>query len=539
MRTSMMSKRQKIALLWLALFGLIAALYGMYLLGKHQNPLAADTMSPMPNQISAKKVLYWHDPMVPSQKFDKPGKSPFMDMQLVPVYAESNTAESNQGDSPAVTISPSLQQNLGIRTAPVTTGQLSSSLDVVGNVAFDERSMVVVPARATGVIQHLSVRAVFDPVKRGQVLATVYVPDWIAAQEEYLAVRKMKGDGLAGLKSGARQRMLLAGMSEAQVHWVESSGILQTRIPITAPTSGVVAELNVREGETLSMGAPMFKITRLDPIWLNAEIPESAVAQATVGSAVLITTASLPNQVLQGRVAQLLPSVNTTTRTLTARISLANPHQALLPGMFVQVRFVGSNHADSLLIPSEAVIVTGKRSLVFVVQANGRFAPVDVQTGQESQGQTQILSGLSAGQQVVVSGQFLLDSEASLKGVTSRMLPADASVSDMQNPSNMAMDMGNMKVANSMASNMIANVIIHHGMGVVESIKPDEITISHQPIPTLQWGAMTMGFMPPQGGVPKNIHQGDHVTFAITPSTDKDHDGSFVLTTIAHAGATP
>jgi Cu(I)/Ag(I) efflux system membrane fusion protein len=531
----MMSKRQKIAVVWLGLFGLIAALYGMYVLGKHQNPQAADTMSPMPNQISAKKVLYWHDPMVPSQKFDKPGKSPFMDMQLVPVYADSNSADSNQGDStPAVTISPSLQQNLGIRTAPVTTGQLSKSLDVVGNVAFDERSTVVVPARATGVIQHLSVRAVFDPVKRGQVLATVYVPDWIAAQEEYLAVRKMKGDGLAGLKSSARQRMLLAGMNDAQVKLVESSGVVQAHIPITAPTSGVLAELNVREGETISMGAPMFKITRLDPIWLNAEIPESAVAQATVGSAVLITTAALPNQVLQGRVAQLLPSVNTTTRTLTARISLANPHQALLPGMFVQVRFVGSNHADSLLVPSEAVIVTGKRSLVFVVQANGRFAPVDVQTGQESQGQTQILSGLSAGQQVVVSGQFLLDSEASLKGVTSRMLPADASVSDMQNPNNMAMDMGNMKV-----DNMIANVKIHHGMGVVESIKPDEITISHQPIPTLQWGAMTMGFMPPQGGVPKNIHQGDHVTFAITPSTDKDHDGSFVLTSIAHAGATP
>jgi Cu(I)/Ag(I) efflux system membrane fusion protein len=368
----MMSKRQKIAVVWLGLFGLIAAFYGMYLLGKHQNPQAADTMSPKANQNSAKKVLYWHDPMVPSQKFDKPGKSPFMDMQLVPVYAESNATESNQGDSPAVTISPSLQQNLGIRTAPVMTGQLSNSLEVVGNVALDERAMVIVPARAAGVIQHLSVRAAFDPVQRGQVLATVYVPDWIAAQEEYLAVRKMKGDGLEGLKSGARQRMLLVGMSDAQVKLVESSGIVQAHIPVTAPTSGVLAELNVREGETLSMGAPMFKITRLDPIWLNAEIPESAAAQAHVGSAVAITTAALPNQVLQGRVAQLLPSVNTTTRTLTARITLANPHQALIPGMFVQVRFVASNHADSLLVPSEAVIVTGKRSLVFVVQANGR-----------------------------------------------------------------------------------------------------------------------------------------------------------------------
>jgi Cu(I)/Ag(I) efflux system membrane fusion protein len=123
-----------------------------------------------------------------------------------------------------------------------------------------------------------------------------------------------------------------------------------------------------------------------------------------------------------------------------------------------------------------------------------------------------------------------LDSEASLKGVTSRMLPMVQTSSGMQSQSNMAVNM---------PTHMTSSANIHHGMGVVESIKPDQITISHQPIPTLQWGAMTMGFMPPQGGVPKDIHQGDHVVFAITPSTDKDHDGSFVLTTIAHAGATP
>jgi Cu(I)/Ag(I) efflux system membrane fusion protein len=535
MSASMNSKRIKYTALTLSLVAVIAALYGMYVFGKHQGQQPADMSAPMDKQSAGPKVLYWHDPMVPTQKFDKPGKSPFMDMQLVPVYADSS-----QGDStPSVSISPSLQQNLGIRTAPVITGQLSNSLEVVGSVGFDERSIVVVPARAAGVIQHLSVRAMFDPVKRGQVLATVYVPDWIAAQEEYLAVRKMKGDGLEGLKSGARQRMLLAGMSETQVKLVEASGVVQAHIPITAPSSGVLSALNVREGETISMGAPLFKITALDPVWLNAEIAESASAQARVGSMVEITTASLPNQVLQGRVAQLLPNINTATRTLTGRITLANPHQSLIPGMFVQVRFVGSNHADSLLVPSEAVIVTGTRSLVFVVKSDGHFTPVDVKTGQESQGQTQILSGLSAGQQVVVSGQFLLDSEASLKGVTSRMLPAAQTDNGMNNSNNMATDMGGMKMDANMASSMSSNVNIHHGVGIVESIKPDEITISHQPIPSLQWGAMTMSFLPPKGGMPKNIHQGDHVVFAIRPCTDKAHGGSFILTTIAHAGATP
>jgi Cu(I)/Ag(I) efflux system membrane fusion protein len=138
------------------------------------------------------------------------------------------------------------------------------------------------------------------------------------------------------------------------------------------------------------------------------------------------------------------------------------------------------------------------------------------------------------GQQVVVSGQFLVDSEASLKGVTSRMLPAQTDIG-MQKKSNMATDMGNMKMDNS----MIADENIHHGVGIVESVKPDEITLSHQPIPSLKWGAMTMGFLPPKSGMPKDIHQGDHVSFAITPSKDKAHEGSYVLTSIVHAGATP
>jgi Cu(I)/Ag(I) efflux system membrane fusion protein len=518
MPASMNSKRTQYTVLAVSLVAVIAALYGMYVFGKHQGQQPQMDMSqPMDKQSSGRKVLYWHDPMVPTQKFDKPGKSPFMDMQLVPVYADTN-----QGDStPAVSISPSLQQNLGIRTAPVTTGKLTNSLEAVGSVTFDERSIMIVPARAAGVIQHLSVRAVFDPVQRGQVLAMVYVPDWIAAQEEYLSVRKMKGDRLDDLKSGARQRMLLAGMNDAQVRLVESTGKIQTNIPIIAPTSGIITELNVREGDTISMGTPLLKITGLDTVWLNAEIPESAASQARVGSTVEVTTTAYPNQPLRGKVAQLLPSVNAATRTLIARVTLANPHHSLLPGMFAQVRIEHAHNSDTLLVPSEAVIVTGTRSLVFVVQSDGHFAPVDVETGLESQGQTQILRGLSAGQQVVVSGQFLVDSEASLKGVTSRMLPAQTD-NGMKNQSNMTVDEN-----------------VHHGVGIVESIKPDEITLSHQPITSLKWGAMTMGFMPPPSGIPKDIHQGDHVSFAITPSKDKAHEGSYVLTSIVHAGATP
>src|SRR5258706_751287 len=193
---------------------------------------------------TGKKVLYWHDPMVPGQKFDKPGKSPFMDMQLVPVYAESG------GDEGAVAISPRVQQNLGVRTAEVTQGSLGSAVEAVGSVAYNERDVALVQARSNGFVERLYVRAPLDPVRRGQPLAELYVPDWVAAQEEYLSAKRIaaKSDAasFAGLADAAAQRMRLAGMSDAQIRAVEASGNVQPRITISAPIGGVVGELSAR-----------------------------------------------------------------------------------------------------------------------------------------------------------------------------------------------------------------------------------------------------------------------------------------------------
>lgn len=400
---------------------LAAGGWGLYALGMHQGMgmMGADAMSMSATPAKDKRVLYWHDPMVPQQRFDKPGPSPFMDMQLVPVYAnEGAEAAASEG---GVSISPQVQQNLGIRTAEVRLGTLQSQLSAVGSVAWNERDVAVLQARAAGFVERLLVRAPLDAVRQGQVLAELYVPDWVAAQEEFLSLRQLSGEGTAALRDGARQRMRLVGMTAAQIALVERTGKTQPRLAITAPISGVVSELAIREGMTVMPGSLLFRINGLSRIWVNAEVPEAMAAQVRPGTAVEAAATAFPGKVFTGRVSAILPDVDATTRTLKARVELANPRAELVPGMFATLNFASPARAQVLLVPSEAVIRTGTRSVVFVREANGSLRSVDVTTGTDSQGQTEVRSGLVAGQQVVVSGQFLVDSEASLKGVGGRM----------------------------------------------------------------------------------------------------------------------
>lgn len=460
-------------------------------------------------QDNGKNVLYWHDPMVPGQKFDKPGKSPFMDMQLVPVYADA------AGDEGTVAISSRVEQNLGIRTVEVTKDSLGSTVEVVGNVAYNERDVVVLQARSNGFVERLFVRAPLDPVKKGQQLAALYVPDWVAAQEEYLTARQMSGPGTEGLVAGARQRMRLAGMTEPQIAGVEHSGKVQARVTISSPISGVVGELSVREGMTVASGAPLFKINGLGTVWVNAEVPESAAASVRPGTRVDARTPALPGTVLQGKVSALLPEVEASTRTLKARVELANPGQRLVPGMFATLNFTPATSAPVLLVPSEAIIQTGTRSVVILDQGKGRFAPADVQIGRENRGMSEILKGLELGQKVVVSGQFLIDSEASLRGTTTRLSssPPAGGEKPVATPAGMP--------------------VTHHGHGKVENMGKDDITLSHDPVPSMQWPAMTMGFKVAAGGAPKNLAVGDMVNFEF----QKTKDGAFQITAISPATA--
>ncbi|MBK8070883.1 MAG: efflux RND transporter periplasmic adaptor subunit [Ramlibacter sp.] len=433
---------------------------------------------------TGRKVLYYHDPMVPGNKFDRPAKSPFMDMMLVPVYADGDAGS----DGSKVTVSPRIQQNLGVRTAEVTEGTLSPQVSAVGNIAFNERDQAFVQARATGYIERLHVRATLDRVSKGQALAELYVPDWIAAQEEFLSVRRMQGTDLATLVDGARQRMRQVGMSEEQVRVVESSGKTQPRITLVAPIGGVVVELMAREGMTVMPGATLFRINGLSSVWANAEVPESQAALVRPGTKVQANSAAAPGTNLRGTVQAILPEVNAATRTLKARVELPNPGNVLVPGMFVNMQFMDMRAEKSLLIPTEAVIQTGKRVVVMLAEDKGKFRPVEVEIGIESNGQTSILRGLQAGQRVVVSSQFLIDSEASLKGVEARLNDAPKQTAANTAPR-------------------------HDGEARIEAIGKDSITLAHGPIPSLKWGAMTMDFKLPTSGKPRNLEPGDKVSF--------------------------
>jgi membrane fusion protein, copper/silver efflux system len=367
--------------------------------------------------VTGKKIIYYHDPMVPGNKFDKPAKSPFMDMMLVPVYSDGEAGS----DGSKVTVSPRIQQNLGVRSAEVTEGVLSPQVSTVGNIAFNERDQAFVQARATGYIERLHVRATLDRVDKGQALAELYIPDWIAAQEEFLSVRRMQGGDLATLVDAARQRMRQVGMSDDQIRLVESSGKTQPRITLIAPIGGVVVELIAREGMTVMPGATLFRINGLGSVWANAEVPESQAALIRPGTKVQASSAAAPGTTLRGTVQAILPEVNAVTRTLKARVELANPGGVLVPGMFVNMQFMDMRAAKSLLIPTEALIQTGKRVVVMLAEDEGKFRPVEVEIGIETGGQTEVKRGLQAGQRVVVSSQFLIDSEASLKGIEARI----------------------------------------------------------------------------------------------------------------------
>ena len=366
--------------------------------------------------VTGKKILYYHDPMMPGQKFDKPAKSPFMDMMLVPVYADNDSDDASK-----VTVSPRLQQSLGVRSAVVVLGSLSPQISAVGSIAWNERDQALVQARATGFVERLWVRATLDRVAKGQALAELYLPEWSAAQEEFLALRRMPGSGLALLVDGARQRMRQIGIDEALIARLESSGRAEPRITLVAPLAGVLTELQAREGMTVMAGTTLFRIHGTATVWAHAEVPESQVAGLRPGASVQATSPALPGTRIDGRLQALLPEVNAGSRTQKARLELSNPEGRLVQGMFVQMQFTDRHAGQVLLVPTEAILQTGRRTVVLLAEEQGRFRPVEVEIGLENAGQTEIRRGLQAGQRVVVSSQFLIDSEASLKGVEARL----------------------------------------------------------------------------------------------------------------------
>ena len=487
--------------------------YGGYRVAMHRMMPAGDA-SPAQSAAPAadRKVLYWYDPMAPQQKFAKPGKSPFMDMLLVPKYAEEGGSEPG-----AVSISPRVVQNLGIRTAEAKLGSLEPKMEAVGSVGWNERAVAVVQSRTGGFVERLHARAPLDPVAKGAPLVEIFYPEWAGAQEEYLFLRRQASAEAKLFADGARQRLLLLGMSAQDIAQVGRENKVLARFTLRSPLSGVIAELGVREGMTVAAGATLFRIVDLSTVWVTAEVPEAQAGWLVPGTSVEARVPAFADQVFTGRVGAILPEVNAVTRTVRARVELANPGARLKPGMFATLILSSGRAQQAVLVPSEAVIRTGERSLVILAEGEGKFRQRDVELGIEMGGSTEIRKGLKAGDKVVLSGQFLIDSEASLRAGLARMEPSKHEPAVPSAPK-------------------AAAPVLHKGTGVVTGVSaPDGyLELKHDPIPSLKWPVMQMGFAVSDKKLLEGLKKGDVVDFEMRGLPNKD--GDFVVERLTRKG---
>lgn len=456
---------------------------------------------------SGKTVLYWYDPMVPKQRFDKPGKSPFMDMQLEPKYGTEALAGMGVDAQNSVMIPAQTMQNLGMRLAKVQAHSFADSVAAVGRVTADERRLYAIQTRTAGFVENLLVRAVGEPVGRGQKIAEVYAPELLGAQQEYLMLMGIKNSTITpDLLQAARNRLKLLGMTEGEISSITNNGKASPRFGIYAAAAGVVTELNVREGAQIMPGLSLMQVSDLSQVWLIAEVAERDAGRIRIGSAANIALPNSSNATIKAKVNYLYPSLDLTSRTLSVRIDLPNKGGNLRPGMYTNVAFIGEAHTG-LAVPTESVITTGTRKVVIVQQGAG-FRPVEITTGQELDNQTEVLSGLTENDSVVASGQFLIDSEASLSGVMAKLQAAPNSMTEEAIP----------------AMTRVAEKMPHgHGKVIAVDAKLGKVTLAHEAIAELGWPAMTMGF---SVTAPKQLAQlkaGDNVEFYLKkdPKTEQ------------------
>jgi Cu(I)/Ag(I) efflux system membrane fusion protein len=405
-------------LLWMVLaLALTAAI--AYWLGRRHTTVTTDSTLAPAAASTASKVLYWYDPMVPQQHFDKAGLSP-MGMQMVPKYA------STEDSSGSVHIDAATEQNLGVRVAVVQRKVLDDAFQAPGTVTWDLRQAVTVSARVDAVIAHLYVRAPYTPVTAGAPLADILAPGWSSALAETDALAHMQSPDAQALREAAQQRLKVLGLTSADIRSARAN---DGHITLHAQQGGMVITLDVQEGQRVTAGQTLMTLNGLDSVWVEAAIPQALVGQVHAGTPVSVRSDVWPGRPLIASVESVLPEVDPVTRTQRARILLPNPHARLSPGQFVQVAFTPSAGEPVMVVPNDALITTGAHPRVIVALGHGRFRPVAVHTGRSAGGYTEITAGLEDGEQVVVSGQFLIDSEASLSGALERLDNEDDSSS--------------------------------------------------------------------------------------------------------------
>ena len=372
---------------------------------------------PQESTPKGRHILYWAAPMDPKIHSDHPMKDS-MGMSYIPVYASSPNAQKASG----LSIDPRLAQNLGVRLVAVQHRQMGHAIHTVGTVAVDENRVYSVTPRFSGWVTRLHVRAVGDPVQRGQVLAEIYSPELYSAQQEYLIARRQGGTTEApALLAAAKARLRLLGMPENQIAALARRGAAERDVPLMAPASGVVETLNVRQGGYVSPQTNLYEIANLDRIWVNVALYSYQLPWVHIGDTVRLHLPAYPGKSWEGRLNFLYPTLDPKNRTVTARLSFPNPGGILRPGTYATATILASA-GETLAVPSSAVLRTAQGDYVMLGESNGHFLPVEVALGAESDGWVAIDKGLKAGDRVVESAQFLLYSESQFQSVKARML---------------------------------------------------------------------------------------------------------------------
>ena len=420
-----------------------------------------DLEAGMVDPATGKKIKYWVAPMDPTYIRDEPGKSP-MGMDLVPVYEEEGQEKE---PTSTIRIDPVTVQNMGIRTTPVMRKPVTKTIRTFGNVTYDETSLVSVNTKVDGWIEGLHVDFLGEEVKRGQPLFDIYSPEIVTAQEEYLLAlkqyRSLKDSPFDHVRASAerlmaasRKRLQYWDMSASQIEQLEKTGLVRKAVTIFSPAPGVVIKKNALEGQFVKTGENQYEIADLSTVWVDVDIYEYELPYVKEGMPARMELPYVPGERFHGEVLYIYPYLSKETRTVRLRLAFPNTDRRLKPDMYADIRLEAELPGPNLVIPQEAVIDTGVRQVVFVSKGKGRFEPRQVKLGVEVNGhQYQVLKGLSEGEEVVLSAQFMLDSESRLREAVQKMLegrrPGETAASAQDDLDMSGMDMGDIPMDES------------------------------------------------------------------------------------------
>ena len=423
-----------------------------YWIGSRTHSMKMDQKYGKKEQVSLKetegskkdgrKILYWKAPMNPSEIYNHPGKSK-MGMDLVPVYEGEAPADSKG----TVKIDPVTVQNMGVKTAMVKKGDFSKTIRTVGTITYDENRLYTVNLKYSGWVEKLYANYEGQLVRKGEPLLSIYSPDLVTAQQEYLLALKTRKaldsstfnsikDGGNTLFEAAQKRLDYWDLPESFIQNLKTSGKVKKSILLRSPATGVLVHKNVIEGTHVKEGTNILKIANLSKVWVNASIYDYELPWIVKGQKVKMTLSYLPGEKFTGHIDYIYPTLNQKARDVKVRIVFPNGNLELKPGMYANILIQGRTMRNALYVPSEAIIHTGTRNLVFVDKGDGKFAPQQVETGVEGgvdNNDVQILNGLQPGEKIVTSAQFLLDSESRLQEAIQKMLESKKPGMKMKN----------------------------------------------------------------------------------------------------------